>query len=187
MDRLYIKKDISNVFFTSDLHINHKNILGFCSRPFKDTLDMREKLILNWNDTVKDDSLIFVLGDVFFGYTKAKMKEFMDRLKGEKILIWGNHDDPNCFYTEAFTSCHDILHLNLNNEHRFVLSHYPLMTWPGINKGYINAHGHVHLGPHCTGFDKDLPYHKLQYDIGVDNNNYKPISAKDVLKIIQRK
>lgn len=187
MDNLFIKEDISNVFFTSDIHAGHKNIIGFCSRPFCDVIDMREKIIINWNNVVSQNSTVFILGDLFFGYSKKKMKEFLERLNGDKILIWGNHDDPSDFYTDGFKSCHDILKLNINNEHYFVLSHYPLMTWTGINKGYINLHGHVHLGPNCTGFDKNLPYHKNQYDVGVDNNKYEPISVKNVLNVLSKR
>ncbi len=39
----------SGVFFTSDTHFNHTNIIRFCSRPFKDVEHMNETLIANWN------------------------------------------------------------------------------------------------------------------------------------------
>lgn len=38
-------------FYTSDLHIGHKNIIGFDHRPFSSLDEMTEKIIANWNKT----------------------------------------------------------------------------------------------------------------------------------------
>ena len=46
------KFDGSRVFFTSDTHFNHTNIIRYCDRPFKSTDEMNEKLIGNWNSAV---------------------------------------------------------------------------------------------------------------------------------------
>lgn len=46
------KFDGAKVYFTSDTHFNHANIIGFCSRPFKNVNEMNETLIANWNRVV---------------------------------------------------------------------------------------------------------------------------------------
>ena len=46
------KFDGSRVFFTSDTHFNHTNIIRYCDRPFKSTDEMNEKLIDNWDSAV---------------------------------------------------------------------------------------------------------------------------------------
>lgn len=66
----------SGVFFTSDTHFNHTNIIRFCSRPFKDVEHMNETLIANWNRVVGPDNIVFHLGDFCLGgsaeWTKIK-------------------------------------------------------------------------------------------------------------------
>lgn len=57
----------SGVFFTSDTHFNHTNIIRFCSRPFKDVEHMNETLIANWNRVVGPDNIVFHLGDFCLG------------------------------------------------------------------------------------------------------------------------
>lgn len=37
------------IWFVSDLHLAHKNIIKYCSRPFDNVNQMNEILIQNWN------------------------------------------------------------------------------------------------------------------------------------------
>ena len=46
------KFDGSRVYFTSDTHFNHTNIISFCQRPFKNVDEMNERIIANWNEFV---------------------------------------------------------------------------------------------------------------------------------------
>jgi len=45
-------KTTDNIFFTSDLHFYHYNIIQFCNRPFKNLHQMHDTLIENWNSVV---------------------------------------------------------------------------------------------------------------------------------------
>ena len=76
------------IFFIADTHFNHNKIIEYENRPFKNVEEMNEKLIENWNSVVGRIDKVFVLGD--FGFYNSK--EILDRLKGFKILIMGNHD-----------------------------------------------------------------------------------------------
>ena len=59
------KFDGSKVFFTSDTHFYHGNIIRFCNRPFKDVEMMNETIIANWNNTIGQDDIVFHLGDLY--------------------------------------------------------------------------------------------------------------------------
>ena len=61
------KFDGSRVFFTSDTHFNHANIIRFCNRPFKDVSHMNEAIISNWNRVVGPEDIVFHLGDFCLG------------------------------------------------------------------------------------------------------------------------
>jgi calcineurin-like phosphoesterase family protein len=79
------------VFLISDTHFSHNNIIRYEYRPFKDTHEMDEYMIVKWNSTVTENDLVFHLGDVYIGSAK-KAGEILNRLNGRKILIIGNHD-----------------------------------------------------------------------------------------------
>ena len=88
------KFDGSKVFFTSDTHFYHGNIIRFCNRPFEDVEMMNETIISNWNNTVGLDDTVFHLGDFCLGGS-AEWTKILDRLNGKIYLILGNHDLKN--------------------------------------------------------------------------------------------
>lgn len=63
-----------NVFFTSDLHFGHKNIIRFDNRPFFSVEEMDKTLIENWNRKVSADDTVYVLGDISW-YNDEKTTE----------------------------------------------------------------------------------------------------------------
>jgi calcineurin-like phosphoesterase family protein len=59
---------------------------------------MNEYMIQKWNEKISDTDLIYYLGD--FAIEKkdqekafTDIKKILERLKGQKILIVGNHDE----------------------------------------------------------------------------------------------
>ena len=89
---------MNNIWFTSDTHFGHKNILIYESdaRPFETLEEMHEVLIDRWNSVVRDGDTVYHLGDFAFGQQWVSIAE---RLKGRKKLIMGNHDtyDSNLY------------------------------------------------------------------------------------------
>ena len=80
----------TKIWFTSDTHFGHKNIINFCERPFKDTDEMDEFIINNWNSKINKDDIVFHLGDFAFASNK-RWQELICRLNGKIYLILGNH------------------------------------------------------------------------------------------------
>jgi calcineurin-like phosphoesterase family protein len=80
------------IYFSSDHHFNHFNVITYCSRPFSTIDEMNESLIQKWNDTVGPKDVVWYLGD--FSLSR-KALPIVSRLNGEIHLIPGNHD--KCF------------------------------------------------------------------------------------------
>ena len=74
------------IFFTSDTHFYHSNIIKFCNRPFNDKHDMNEELISQWNSIVSDTDEVYHLGDFSLGTSKLT-EEILNTLKGRIHLI----------------------------------------------------------------------------------------------------
>ena len=131
------------VFIISDTHFNHANIIKYCNRPFKDTKEMYEAMIKNWNETVSNNDIVIHLGD--FGLSnKEYIASIIKRLNGKKILIMGNHDNwSEQFYREA--GFHTVSRFPIVYDNRYVCSHAPLQMFQNVP--FFNAYGHVHDDP----------------------------------------
>jgi len=183
-------------YFTSDTHFFHENIIKFCNRPFDNIKDMGQVLINNWNDIVGKDDEVYHLGDFAFTGNIKAIKTLKESLNGKIHLILGNHDYQNKLnrpiFKEIFDSVQDYLYIQIDDDEMeggwqgIVLSHYPMLTWHQALRGSWQLFGHIHLGPYAIGQDKNLPLKPNQYDVGVDNNNYFPVSYDEVKIIITK-
>ena len=186
------KFEEDNLFFTSDTHFSHGNIMGFCSRPFKNIEDMNEQLIANWNRVVPPDGIVFHLGDFCMGGA-AEWTKILDCLNGRIYLIVGNHDLKTISrgFDERFEEI--IMQMFIQVGHQNIwLNHYPFLCYGGAYHGDWQLFGHVHSGPmqHDGSVGLDTPRLKMlfptQYDVGVDNNNYTPVSYAQVRAKIEK-
>ena len=185
-----LKFNPDKVFFTSDLHIGHKNIIEYSHRPFSNVEEMNETLIDNWNKTVPEDGIVFDLGDFAIGGSKV-WNDALSRLKGKHYLIMGNHDMKN--YREGYAKYFEMVTQQMYiqvDDISIYLNHFPFLCFGGPSREQHNVyaiHGHVHLEPQANGKDikRVLQYSfPTQYDVGVDNNGYKPVSFLEVKEII---
>ena len=180
--------DGNRVFFTSDTHFNHTNIIRFCDRPFGSTEEMNEKLIGNWNSVVGPDDIVFHLGEFCLGGS-AEWTKVLDRLNGKIYLIIGNHDLKNM--KQGFTGRFEHVAMEMRIEigkQKIYLNHYPFLCFEGGYKDVWQLFGHVHTRKNNTGIDAGrLQYlYPTQYDVGVDNNDFMPVSFEQVKKIIEK-
>jgi len=177
-----------HIFFTSDTHFNHSNIISFCNRPFRDAVEMNETLIRNWNNVVSPDDIVFHLGDFASGGKEAWIN-ILDQLNGHIYLVIGNHDHKKIRQGlgERFEFINMQMRIKVNKQ-LIYLNHYPYLCFDGGFKNIWQLFGHVHTRTNNTGGDAPrLQYlYPTQYDVGVDNNNYTPISFEQVRTIIQR-
>lgn len=182
--------DGSKIYFTSDQHLNHENVIKFCHRPFNNIEEMNETLIKKWNDKVPRDAIVFHLGDFAWGGFQAWEKH-LSRLNGEIVLIVGNHDIKNLTTTAKTYFKYVTQQMKIEVENRKVyLNHFPMLCYGGTYRDKDSLewqlHGHVHLTRETkknTGKDHERCINSLfptQYDVGVDFNNFEPISWAEV-------
>lgn len=177
--------DPSKLFFTSDTHWSHFNIARLCNRPFNSRKEMDEGLIANWNKVVPEDGIVIHCGDFMFPH-KIGYKEYskyVSRLNGIIYLTRGNHDRIDLGNYDDKLIVSDCLYIQVEKTLIYA-QHYPCLAF----KGDIQAFGHIHTlsDGMVHGLDSDV-VSKLkfnQYDVGVDQNNYTPISYNQLINII---
>ena len=183
-----------NLFFTSDTHFYHPNIIRYCNRPFNSVEEMNETLIRNWNEVVTPDGRVFHLGDFAFG-GDAEWRSVLSRLNGKIYLILGNHDIQNIKseVMERFEAVTQQMLIGVDGQ-KIILNHYPLLTFGGSYHNIWQLFGHVHSGPYTQTAEestrgKDIPrlvnLFPTQYDVGVDNNEFRPVPFARLKDIIQ--
>jgi calcineurin-like phosphoesterase family protein len=193
---------MKKIFFTSDWHVGHDNILEFDSRPFRDINHMHRVLVNNYNSTVPKDGICYFLGDVGLRKNNIVAKQ-INQLHGIKVLIVGNHDGGiNAMYNSGFDVVLDGAKMTIASK-VVTLSHCPLVgvwredskgmkggqegeSWHGETRhgdkysypdfGQFHLHGHIH-SPNRGKSTKKLG---KQYDFGVVANNYRPVSISEI-------
>ena len=131
-----------NRFVISDLHLDDKNIIKYCKRPFKDEKEMNEALIENWNSVVNDGDMVINIGDLSCHRASDLewYKNILSRLNGRHILILGNHDVLKPF---DYVNCGiESVHTSLVIDDVF-LAHDPVLA-NVIPEDTIMFCGHAH-------------------------------------------
>lgn len=83
IDEFRIKGWMLMIYYTSDLHLGHANIIKLCNRPFADIDEMNRVLISNWNSRVTNGDTIYIMGDLCF--RTADVEDLIKQLKGKNI------------------------------------------------------------------------------------------------------
>lgn len=169
------------VWFTSDLHFWHKNICKYCNRPYKSVEEMNEQIIKNWNSVIKEDDIVFLLGDIgFCGIEKLRL--LMSQLNGKIYLIQGNHDSDKVvdkLYEESLIEDYfKLLEVTIVGDKEYpnqqlTLCHFPMIDWNNKEKGAWMIHGHQHQLPDTPSCSA------AHWDVGIDKNIF-PISFEQL-------
>lgn len=181
-----------SVWLVSDTHFGHMGVCRFTRndgftklRPWTDPDEMDEAMVKAWNERVKPTDKVYHLGDVVIN---RKSLSIMRRLKGDKVLIRGNHD---IFKLEDYTQYfRDVRGYHVMNG--MILSHIPVHS-DSLGRFGVNIHGHLHANRvrKVSGFDTttgevlygdevDTRYHC----VCVEQTDFAPILFEDVLKRI---
>lgn len=78
------------IWFTSDHHFGHANIIKYCNRPYNSVAHMNALMVSAWNSVVEPEDTVYYLGD--FAMQPHMVTAILPTLNGTKVLIAGNHD-----------------------------------------------------------------------------------------------
>lgn len=182
-----------NIWFTSDEHHGHRNIMQFCKRPFSTLSEMTDGLVARHNEVVEPGDLVYHVGDMFWRtLPQTEALSIMSRLKGTHFYVRGNHEemfDGLSALHSRFGWVRERAHIwpDGGPKSGIILDHFAGRVWGQSDKGSWQLYGHSHA---------ELPEDAsmLSFDVGVDANNYYPVSLTTVrermetkLKWMQRK
>lgn len=186
-----LKINHQNVFFTSDQHFSHANIIKYDKRPFETVEEMDEELIKNWNSVVSKKDIVIYAGDLSFDYDLSRVETLVDKLNGNIHAITGNHDRyDNLLKLNRFVTVSDYLEVSIKDDdlirewQEIMIFHYPILSWNKEHHGAWHLHGHCHQSL-CKNY---TDYYKRKViDIGCNGHNYTPLSYKEIKDIMKNK
>lgn len=157
-------------FFTADQHYGHANIIRFCGRPFGSVEEMDAELSRRHNEVVGPGDTVIHAGDFAFRNARSA-QSYLAELRGTHIFVRGSHDEW------MGRDVHEILELKIEEQH-VVVCHYAMRRWPRSHYGSWQVHGHSHGELEPVG---------KQWDIGVDNNDFYPVSFERLRRIMAQR
>lgn len=197
-----------SIYFTSDNHFWHSNVIKYCDRPHKSIEEMNEDLINKWNSVVKPEDTVYVLGD--FSLAFRAVETFSYRLNGTRYLVPGNHDFNHSYHKKSRNQENREKWIQKYKDYGWIilpeqttidleglgtvnLCHHPYTTkyeidngdkyekWRPTDDGKLLLCGHVHEKWRTNKSLKGT----LMVNVGVDVHNYAPISLEKIIEIVK--
>ena len=182
-------EDPDKLFLTSDSHYGHFNICKYCHRPFQSRSEMDQTLIKNWNEVVPEDGIVVHCGDFMLPHNEdiKEYNKYLNQLHGRVLLLRGNHDIASLdWVSDKLIAVRDQAMIVVDGVKIFA-QHYPCAAF----NGDYHVYGHIHTlaDGTCYGIDGDVTkvMRKNTYDVGVDQNNYTPVSYWQLCDIFRKK
>jgi calcineurin-like phosphoesterase family protein/2'-5' RNA ligase len=173
-----------SVYFIGDTHFDHKKIIAYCHRPFRNVREMNEAMARNWNRTVRENDTVYFLGDWSFSRGARPAAYWKQQVKGTVVSIRGSHDRCQSGiqfqdFEELHVGGYDFLLIhnpNPNDKHQTQEQKQKLRNW----HGWV-IHGHVHNSemdnyPFINGERKTI-------NVSVELINYRPVSLDCLLSL----
>ena len=169
-----------NIWFTSDIHYNHENMIKIKNRPFENIDEMNSYIISQFKSYVKQGDIVFDLGDMIWKESPELIKEFRKVIPEKSYKIFGNHDNQESYMSGAYgnrwKTKSDILDVIIKYKGEDIqvnMCHYPLLDWNHRFRGSWGLHGHVH--GNLDNLNKESG--ELRLDVGFDTELAKEIGT----------
>lgn len=188
-----------NIWYSSDFHFGHSNIIEYCNRPFDDVMDMNKALVAKWNEKVAPEDLAWIIGDIAMGH-KQKNMTWLSKMNGIKFLVMGNHDpgfgkklsssliadNYSEYFRGVYTSAY---HHTKTRFGQVFVNHFPYSQDHRHGERYAEhrpkycglplIHGHVH-----DLWQVNYDMHSPQINVGVDVWDYSPVHISTIREIL---
>lgn len=189
---------MSDIWFISDTHFFHDNILKFTNAQgklirgeiFQTTHEMNVAMTDRWNERVKPQDKVYHLGDVAVGVKNPSyFISLIKRLHGHKRLMLGNHDRIEQPAYREFERI-ELWTGGKFKQYNFVASHIPLRS-DQMRDGEFNVHGHIHQNlvtkPVELGDGPKPEFDPRYINVCVEHTNYRPIHLDEIRAEIARR
>jgi len=168
------------IYFGADLHLEHRNILNFCDRPYETVKQMTEHLLCDFEETVEPGDIVYLLGDIQF----CSHLDHIDRLTGirnvDVHLIIGNHDSNKVQKHPGWATVSHYKDLKIDGK-KVVLSHFPFECWYGREHGNYHFHGHTH-----NNASHSLNFLPNRLDVGYDKTRKVLVTFDEALDLMRK-
>lgn len=176
---------MAEIWFSSDHHFHHENIIRYANRPFSHASEMNDFMIDQHNKFVRPSDHWYCLGDVtMMRDNKGFGLNVLRGMNGHKRLILGNHDHYAMkFYLEHFEK---VMAMNVIDNMRFI--HIPIhpTSFGGVK---ATIHGHIHdqdSPPPVMYVDKNQKLVIKPYiNICVERTKYRPITLGEIKVLVK--
>lgn len=197
------------IYFTSDQHYYHMNVIRYCGRPHENIEEMNEDLVRRWNEVVRPDDTVYCLGDFSMAFRAVEI--FSSRLMGNKILVPGNHDFCHSYHKKSRTPENQAKWIQKYKDNgwdvlgekatlyspgpdgfNFAMCHHPYAgpyelenggdkyaSWRPVDEGRVLLCGHVHE----KWKTRRSPAGTLMINVGVDQHGFAPVSLDEIIRI----
>lgn len=187
------------IWFTSDQHFGHENIIRYCNRPFATVEEMDNRMIIYWNAVISPGDRVFHLGDFTLN---ADAQQYFRYLNGHITVIPGDHDwrwmRQHYEQRDELHSKDDLVELGMplytletslpfyDREVAITLCHYAMRSWPRSHYNSWHLHGHHHAGGHYTDTgERRFPGKVL--NVCADWHNFYPVSLDEVVDYMKER
>ena len=186
------------LWFTSDTHFFHENIIKYTNRPFHSVEDMNEYMIDLLNSVPSDD-FVFHLGDLAMGKAENSLAWLDVRMSSvlDFRLVPGNHDRCHPMHTHKNDPVWRDWYLPFSPQetekriivcgHEVLLCHFPYQDVerhagkydefrPKYNPGQWLLHGHTHGEWRQKGY---------MIDVGIDAWGGQLVNQEQIAELIE--
>ncbi len=163
------------IFFISDTHFDHTNIIKYCNRPFKNVNEMNIAIVNKWNKFVREDDVVYFLGDMTYGKNHHAIDYWLSKLNGKIFFIRGNHDKDKITKAKELKDNYLLEY----KEYKFLLIHNPDNKPKNFNDWIIHGDKHNHdleNYPFINGKRKSI-------NVCAELLDYKPVDLDFILSL----